>query len=329
MASNNTKVMAAAVIWISVCYLGFQAYSRMFPKLGRAGGQAQAQRQAQQQAMQQQVNDYRKELDEFHKKPAPSDIIISMKKAANAAVAAGGPGGQGGRQGAGGRGGPRAGMNFGVNTHRANQAFYVFANGARIGEVYAALRGLPPWQVTQLPQDDQRWDVRILAPERLRDQVPAKFLDHIEWKAKEKQGAAQGYHLMAPGGAAGEAPKLPEAAQDANQNQPTQGGRRGRARMPGRIMQASLDQAKGMLQGRVRAPVVVDDDIKDKQPVVADLNTVQINWQLNGDEFADQFAALFGVAVKKEQVETSSTLVYHPKYAASDAIRRWEEGKED
>lgn len=190
-------------------------------------------------------------------------------------------------------------------THEANGCFYYFGINQQLREIYCALSGAQRWQVSQTPDTGDRWDVRIKAPMAEKKEVPAAFLKYVKWTSKEMASALSGFKYVE-----GSPPPNPAAA--------TAGapGRRG-----GTIPPMPLSDARGMVANRINMPVQVDKPIRDRKPQQTD--NLQVIWNLPPEKFVDQVASIYGVAVEKTTVETTSILVYDPKNAPQADMQRW------
>ena len=198
--------------------------------------------------------------------------------------------------------GTRTSMNGGART--VNGGYYYFGTNQRLTDVYASLTGAERWQISQLPPGDERWDVRIRAKAVEKKNIPAAFLKEADMISREMAASLKGYKFTE-----GTPPANPTA------NSPA-GLRRG-----GGIPQINLGSARGMIANRVNAPVEIQKNVADRKPA-ADAGA-QFNWGLPPEKFADQVAAIFGVAVERSTVETTSVLIYNPKTAPAADVQRW------
>ena len=283
MASNRTKILVALGIWFAVCALAWRTYTVIFPHFGitrrvnqRGGG---FNRQA--------WENRRKEIEEFQRKPVPSNIVIKVKRADK-------------------------NMRYeqSEDTYQ-NNGYYLVCYSASVSSIYTRLKGLENWTVTQAPQDDNRWNVWIRAPQSMKDQVADRFLSYMKWQVKKRTKSVEGLHFKAL--AEGQAP-LPVPEQD-----PKQQDRRGGMTFPS----SPLVSIGSFLRYQLRCPVQVDRDIMMKRlpDTQKDLRMLPSR---SKEEIGRFIAAMYGVSYKVEPVEAEVVLVYHPKYATDSEIRRWQ-----
>jgi hypothetical protein len=188
-----------------------------------------------------------------------------------------------------------------------NGCFYYFAANQPLREAYCALARRERYQVSISPDTGTRYNIRVKTPVAQRKEVAAAFLKEIDYTSKEMASVLSGYRFTS-----GTPPAAPDLGPPAY--------RRG-----GDFPHIPLSQARGMVAGRVDAPVQVDKELRERMPQV---EKPQVNWGFPPDKFLNLVANIYGVAVEKAAVETTSVLVYEPKTIPQADMQRWfKEGK--
>lgn len=192
---------------------------------------------------------------------------------------------------------------------RRNGGLYYIAYGQRVSDVYAQLQHLGRGQVSQLPDNDQRWDVSILAPQTQIKELSSAFLAHMGWAARETTGTASGFRLVASGTSPASPPAAPQAT--------------GQNRRSWKVPAGPLSQMAGFLEARTRVPVVADAAVSDRRPAT---NADSIDIVMGGrpEELVQSVAAQYGVGVKPEDLPVTRTLVYYPKSISKLQLKIWE-----
>lgn len=179
--------------------------------------------------------------------------------------------------------------------------YFAYISAGSVANIYAQLSGISSWQVAQPPGAAPRYTVKIKAPAAMKAQIPKHFLDYLKWKTKESVAAREGVLLTE-----GSPPANPAAAS----TQARRGGTWGS--MP-------LSAVSGMIASRVQGPVEVAPSVANKKPPAE----IRVDWNLPPGKFVDQIASHYGVAVQRKSMDTSLTLVYHPKYIKQEDLNRW------
>ncbi|MGI8907453.1 MAG: hypothetical protein ACR2IE_13290 [Candidatus Sumerlaeaceae bacterium] len=199
---------------------------------------------------------------------------------------------------------PGRGMSIGGLPREQNGAYYYFATNQKLSDTYASLTGTERWQISELPKLDERWDIRIKAPLNEKKSIPAAFLKKMGWSVRSMASTLDGYRFTA-------------GTPPANPSPPDVTGPRRAANIPS----MRLGNARGMIAGRINAPVEIDKSVRDQKPP-GNAN-LQLNWGLPPEKFVNQVASIYGVAVQKTSVDTTSVLVYQPKKASQEEMQRW------
>jgi hypothetical protein len=275
VASRRNQILIASAIWISVCGLGWHAYTNILPKYGLVRRSANARGPAAREEWQKM----QKVEQDFYKEPVGSKIQVKVSRAKTAVRVGGWP-----RDG--------------------KEGYHFFATNQKISDIYAALSGTPRWEISQAPDTDERWDVRIKAPSSEKGKVADAFMTYMNWKARTVGTALPGFHYFS-----GNPPEDP-APQTAN---PQRGG--------GNLPQIRLGDARNFIAQRLNKPILVDPDIRDRKPP-ANI-PLPPNMNLAPEKLAAKVANVYGVAVKSEVLDTTSVLVYHPKYTQQSDIQKW------
>jgi hypothetical protein len=282
MASNRTKIFVALCIWFAVCGLAWRTYTVIFPHFGLT------RRVSQQRGgfNRQEWENRRKEIEAFRQKPVPTSIVIKVKRAS-------------------------ASMRYEQSEDSyQNNGYYMVCYSASVSSVYARLKGLENWTVTQAPQDDSRWNVWIRAPQSMKDKVADVFLAYMHWQVKKRSKPLDGLHFAAL--AEGQMPLPVPEQQDPKQN-------RGGMTFP----DSPLVSIGSFLRYQLRCPVQVDRDIMMKR-LPDQQKQLRMPSSRSKEEIGRYIAAMYGVSYKVEPVEAEVFLIYHPKYATDSEIRRWE-----
>jgi hypothetical protein len=273
MASRRTQIIAASVIWVSVCGLGWHAYKNVLPGYGFFRKSAPTPQQRQQE-----WKDLQKAQDEFFKEKPATKLWIKVSEADSA---------------------DRVNIS---GTHDASGCFYYFAANQPLRDAYCTLSGHQRFQVSISPDTSTRYYIRIKAPAAQRKEVAQAFLKEIDWTSREMASALPGFRLTS-----GTPPPAPDLGPPAY--------RRG-----GGFPLIPLHNARGIISNRVNAPVQVDKDLRDRKPQT---ENPQVNWGLPPDKFLNLIASMYGVAVEKTTIETTSVLVYEPSKIPQGDLQRW------
>jgi hypothetical protein len=193
------------------------------------------------------------------------------------------------------------------NIQFRDNGFFAAAYGMRVADIYSLLSGKPNWQITQIPAaNDQRWDFELRCPTASKEKAADYFLNYMHWAVREKTISRPGYHFVESGGTLSAPPLDPKK-------------QRGGMRIP----PFSIGQFANNMQWMIRAPIKVDDSIKDRKP--GD-EKKEIPWGLDSDKTAALIADAYGIGVKRENMDANAILIYHPKYSSHVEIGKWEQG---
>ena len=198
-----------------------------------------------------------------------------------------------------------------TNSRYLNNGYFMDMHGVGIKQMVNNTKGVQPWKITMEPEDQGRWDVRVKAPMSEQQKIGDELLAYFRWQMKTKRQSVPGLKFMEPGGEAGGVPAKPDFKGNANQvnNYP----------------RVDLRTVVQFASWRFNCPVEVDEAVAKKMPL-ADDKQFKMPYNFSKDEMASYIAASYGVAVKKENVDTDMYLVYNPKYASKMKMDKWEAG---
>lgn len=209
----------------------------------------------------------------------------------------------------------------------------IAATNVTLQDAFAMLRGVPAWQVTDLPNDNKRWDVFVRTPAEQRQQgdtnrenrrgnrpnrreeLANAFLKYMGWESKEGKRPAVSYRFRKRKPEEGSAPSLSEFVSYST-------------RFSSGRWKPELQQALGMM-GRGDIPVILnaDRDVRDNRPLIPDGAEFKIPDLPDMDATVRYVTALYNVGYDKSSGEANAYLLFHPKHAVAADIQAWEEGK--
>ena len=196
-------------------------------------------------------------------------------------------------------------------THTNDKGIYYYGLRTSALGPYGEFSGTPRWQLTGAPGiADKRYNFRIKVPKGQRKEAAAALLKELELDVRQRPQMMKGYRL-----AEGPPPVVPSPSPQQRQQ--------GTSRWPA----GKLKDVRSLLENNGRAPVQIDDAVKERAVLSAD-KMLTVNWQLTGPDFVNGIAAQYGVAVNPYDAESTQTLLFNPDNVKPAQLARWSMGEE-